>query len=144
MWRFIETMTSFTDLLTEDVLERKKVRYRLFSPIYTVRGFQESTKALSCAYTHPTFLSLCTLRISRFCRFSHGTLPDWLGREISLECTASEGVIKFLLHNYHDEVAQAFHHWPGGNSVGARGLGADQWAVPVSRPRKTWELTGTW
>jgi len=42
----------------------KKVRYRLFSPFLYVSGF--STQALSCTYTHPTFLVLCTLRTSRY------------------------------------------------------------------------------
>jgi len=45
-------------------LKRKKVNYSI-SPYSHVLGF--SAKAFRCTNTLPTFLSLCTLRTSRFC-----------------------------------------------------------------------------
>jgi len=67
-WRFIKTVTSFTDLLIEDVLRKKESSLQDTFPSYTFLGF--SSKAPKCSYTLPTFLSLCTLRTSRFCLFN--------------------------------------------------------------------------
>jgi len=62
---YSETVTSFTDFLMEDVLEKKGVHLQRFGLLLYALGC--SFKAPSCTCTLPTFLSLCTLRTSRFC-----------------------------------------------------------------------------
>ena len=79
-WRFIKTVTSFTDLLIEDVLRKKESPLQDTFHSYTFLGF--SSKAPKCLYTLPTFLSLCTLprRTSRFCLEAKGVTIQRPGR----------------------------------------------------------------
>ena len=61
---YLETVTSFTDVLIEDALNRKEIPLQPFSPFTRFGVF---IKRHVCARTLPPFLSSCTVRTSLFC-----------------------------------------------------------------------------